>query len=124
MSALATRLPSAGTLAAGLAVALVVIAALVAVMRRHRDAFPLLAVFALPFRLPISTGGRTVNLLIPLYLVVAAGTLTYLLPRLLAWLASRDADAAGTGAACPGAGDGGRAVRAADAVLERPRQGG
>ena len=95
MSALATRLPSAGTLAAGLAVALVVIAALVAVMRRHRDAFPLLAVFALPFRLPISTGGRTVNLLIPLYLVVAAGTLTYLLPRLLAWLASRDADAAG-----------------------------
>jgi putative inorganic carbon (HCO3(-)) transporter len=95
MSALATRLPSAGTLAAGLAVALVVIATLVAVMRRHRDAFPLLAVFALPFRLPISTGGRTVNLLIPLYLVVAAGTLTYLLPRLLAWLASRDADAAG-----------------------------
>jgi O-antigen ligase len=87
---LATSLPSAGTLAAGLAVAVVVIAALVAVMRRYRDAFPLLAVFALPFRLPISTGGRTVNLLIPLYLVVAAGALTYLLPRLLAWLASRD----------------------------------
>ena len=84
MSALATRLPSAGTLAAGLAVALVVIAALVVVMRRHRDAFPLLAVLTLPFRLPISTDGRTVNLLIPLYLVVAAGTLTYLLPRLLA----------------------------------------
>src|SRR5277367_4631165 len=52
-------------------------------MRRYPDAFPLLAVFALPFRLPISTGGRTVNLLIPLYLVVAAGTLEYLLPRLL-----------------------------------------
>ena len=81
--ALATSLPSAGALAAGAAVALVVIAVLVAVMRRHRDAFPLLAVFALPFRLPISTDGRTVNLLIPLYLVVAAGTLTHLLPRLL-----------------------------------------
>jgi O-antigen ligase len=80
---LATRLPSAGALAAGVVVALVVIGALVLVMRRHRDAFPLLAVFALPFRLPISTGGRTVNLLIPLYLVIAAGTLTYLLPRLL-----------------------------------------
>jgi O-antigen ligase len=93
MSALATSLPGGGALAAGLAVALVVIAALVAVMRRHREAFPLLAVFALPFRLPIATGGRTVNLLIPLYLVVAAGTLTYLLPRLLAWLASRDAGA-------------------------------
>jgi O-antigen ligase len=80
---LATRLPSAGALAAGAVVALVVIGVLVLAMRRHRDAFPLLAVFALPFRLPISTGGRTVNLLIPLYLVIAAGTLTYLLPRLL-----------------------------------------
>jgi O-antigen ligase len=83
MSALATKLPSAGTIAAGLAVAVVVIAALVVVMRRHRDAFPLLAVLTLPFRLPISADGRTVNLLIPLYLVVAAGTLTHLLPRLL-----------------------------------------
>jgi O-antigen ligase len=83
MSAFATSLPSAGTLVAGLAVALVVVAALVAVMRRHRDAFPLLAVLTLPFRLPISADGRTVNLLVPLYLVVAAGTLTHLLPRLL-----------------------------------------
>jgi O-antigen ligase len=80
---LATSLPSAATLAAGAAIALVLIAALVALLRRHTDAFPLLAVFALPFRLPISTDGRTVNLLIPLYLVVAAGTLTHLLPRLL-----------------------------------------
>ncbi len=82
-TAIASSLPNAGTLAAALAGALVVIAALVAVMRRHRDAFPLLAILALPFRLPVSADGRTVNLLIPLYLVVAAGTLTYLLPRLL-----------------------------------------
>jgi O-antigen ligase len=74
---------SAGTLAAGLAVALVVIASLVVVMRRQRDAFPLLAVFALPFRVPISADGRTVNLLVPLYLVVAAGVVVHLLPRLL-----------------------------------------
>ena len=80
---LATRLPSAGTLAVGAVIAVVVIAGLVAVMRRHRDAFPLLAVFALPFRVPIAADGRTVNLLVPLYLVVAAGTLVYLLPRLL-----------------------------------------
>jgi O-antigen ligase len=79
-----TRLPSAGTLAAGAAVALVIVAALVVVMRRHEEAFPLLAIFALPFRLPISTDGKTVNLLIPLYLVVAAGVLAQLLPRLLA----------------------------------------
>ncbi len=83
MSALATSLPSASTLAIAVILALVVIAALMWVMRRQPEAFPLLAVFALPFRLPISTGGRTVNLLIPLYLVVAAGTLEYLLPRLL-----------------------------------------
>lgn len=80
---LATKLPSVGALALAAVVALAAIALLVAAMRRHEHAFPLLAVFALPFRLPISTGGRTVNLLIPLYLVVAAGTLTYLLPRLL-----------------------------------------
>ncbi len=92
MSALATSLPSAGMIALALIGALAVIAALVWVMRRHRDAFPLLAVFALPFRLPISTGGRTVNLLLPLYLVVAAGTIAYLLPRLrLRLAAGRDA---------------------------------
>jgi O-antigen ligase len=83
VSILATRLPSAGTIAAGLAVAIVVIAALVVVIRRRRDAFPLLAVFALPFRVPVSADGRTVNLLVPLYLVVVAGTLVHLLPRLL-----------------------------------------
>jgi O-antigen ligase len=91
---LASSLPSAGTLAAGALAALVVIAALVALMRRRPDAFPLLAVFALPFRLPISTDGRTVNLLIPLYLVVAAGTLTYLLPRLLAAVRGQTSDLA------------------------------
>jgi O-antigen ligase len=80
---LATRLPSAGTLAALLAGALVAIALLVPLLRRHADAFPLLAVLALPFRVPIATDGRTVNLLVPLYLVVGAGTLVHLLPR---WL--------------------------------------
>jgi O-antigen ligase len=80
---LATKLPSAGVLLAGVLAAAVVVAALVALMRRRDDAFPLLAIFALPFRLPISTGGKTVNLLIPLYLVVAAGTVAHLLPMLL-----------------------------------------
>src|SRR5436305_4949461 len=51
-------------------------------MRRRADAFPLLVALALPFRVPIATEGRTVNLLVPLYLVVAAGTLAGLLPRL------------------------------------------
>ncbi len=79
----------ASSIGAGAAVAAVLgaaaaIAALVVLMRRYADAFPLLAVAALPFRLPISADGRTVNLLIPLYLVVAAGVLAHLLPRLFA----------------------------------------
>src|ERR1700682_1738282 len=63
--------------------ALVAIAALALVMRRDSHAFPVLAVIALPFRLPISAEGRTVNLLLPLYVVVAAGVLAHLLPRLV-----------------------------------------
>ena len=43
----------------------------------------MLAVIALPFRLPIAADGRTVNLLLPLYAVVAAGVLAHLLPRIL-----------------------------------------
>jgi O-antigen ligase len=74
---------SAGLVAAAVLGAAAVIAVLVAVMRANADAFPLLAVLALPFRLPISAEGRTVNLLIPLYLVVGAGVLAHLLPRLL-----------------------------------------
>jgi O-antigen ligase len=80
---LATSLPSAGVIAAGLAAAVVVIAVLSAVMRRRAAAFPSLAVLALPFRVPISADGRTVNLLVPLYLVIAAGALVHLLPRLI-----------------------------------------
>jgi O-antigen ligase len=80
---IATSLPSPGVLAAAALGALVAIAALTLVMRREPRAFPLLAVIALPFRLPISADGRTVNLLLPLYAVVAAGVLAHLLPRLL-----------------------------------------
>jgi O-antigen ligase len=73
---------SAGVVVASVLGAAVVIAGLVVLMRAKPDAFPLLAVLALPFRLPISAEGRTVNLLIPLYLVVGAGVLAHLLPRL------------------------------------------
>jgi O-antigen ligase len=74
---------SVGVVVAAVLGAAVVIAGLVVLMRANRDAFPLLAVLALPFRVPISAEGRTVNLLIPLYLVVGAGVLAHLLPRLL-----------------------------------------
>jgi O-antigen ligase len=86
MTAPAVKLPSAGVLVPAILGGLVVVALLVVLMRRRADAFPLLAILALPFRLPIAAQGRTVYLLIPLYLVVAAGTLAHLTPRALAWL--------------------------------------
>jgi O-antigen ligase len=79
---LATKLPAPGVIAAALIGALVVIAVLALLMRRRPEAFPLLAILALPFRVPIEADGRTVNLLIPLYLVVAAGTVSWLAARL------------------------------------------
>ncbi len=82
MTVLASSL-SPGALATVAVSACAAIALLVYVMRRYEQAFPLLAIVALPFRLPISADGRTVNVLIPLYLVVAAGVLAHLLPRLL-----------------------------------------
>jgi O-antigen ligase len=72
------RAEAAGALVAGLAIVL----ALAALLHRRPQAFPVLAIAALPFRLPISTGGTTSNLLIPLYLVVGAGALAHLAPRL------------------------------------------
>jgi O-antigen ligase len=71
-----------GLVGAALVCTAAVIAALTLLMRRVPDALPLLAIVALPFRVPISADGRTVNLLVPLYLVVAAGTVAYLVPRL------------------------------------------
>ena len=58
---------------------------------------PLAIVAALPFRVPLHAGGDTANLLVPLYLVIAAGVLATLArdwsspapaqaPRPLAWL--------------------------------------
>src|SRR2546426_5961758 len=74
--------PSLGVVALALAGALLAVLALAWLMRRRADALPLLVALALPFRVPIAAEGRTVNLLVPLYLVVAAGTLARLLPRL------------------------------------------
>jgi O-antigen ligase len=75
-------LTSPGAIAAIALGVLVVAAGLVLAMRRDPRAFPVLAVLALPFRLPVSADGRTVNLLLPLYVVVAAGVLAHLVPRL------------------------------------------
>jgi len=67
--------PAAGVAAAVLGLALV--AALAAVFARLPTAFPIAVVATIPFRIPIAVGGSSSNLLLPLYLVVAAGALAF-----------------------------------------------
>jgi putative inorganic carbon (HCO3(-)) transporter len=55
---------------------LAAVAALALTFRRWPLALPLAIVFVLPFRVPLHAGGDTANLLIPLYLVIAAGVLS------------------------------------------------
>jgi putative inorganic carbon (hco3(-)) transporter len=68
----------------GVGVAVAVIAAIAVVIARHPTLLAPLAVAAVPFRVPIQAGGTTSNLLVPLYVVVAAGALAFIVPTLLA----------------------------------------
>jgi putative inorganic carbon (hco3(-)) transporter len=52
-------------------------------LRRWPQVLPPLLVATLPFRIPIDVGGDEVNLLLPLYVVIAAGALAYALDALL-----------------------------------------
>ncbi len=49
--------------------------ALAAVIHRRPVLLPVLVLVALPFRVPLAVGGEDANLLLPLYLVMAAGVL-------------------------------------------------
>jgi O-antigen ligase len=69
---------------AGAAVALAALGLAAAALVPRRWAIAPLAVFALPFRIPIESGGSTSNLLVPLYLVVAAASLAEIVPALRA----------------------------------------
>jgi putative inorganic carbon (HCO3(-)) transporter len=60
------------------AVGAVAVAALAYAFSRWRALLPLAIVFALPFRIPLEAGGESANLLVPLYLVIAAGVLAVL----------------------------------------------
>jgi putative inorganic carbon (HCO3(-)) transporter len=53
-------------------------------IHRRSELLALAAAAALPFRVPIESGGDTSNLLVPLYVVIGAGVLAYALPRLRA----------------------------------------
>ncbi|MFZ9669033.1 MAG: O-antigen ligase family protein [Solirubrobacterales bacterium] len=59
-------------------VGLLVVVGLAWLFDRHSVAFPIAAVVALPFRVPLELGGETANLLVPLYAVVAGGALAWL----------------------------------------------
>jgi O-antigen ligase len=64
------------------ALGLAAVAALAFLLGRRPGVLAVLALAALPFRVPVESGGSTANLLVPLYLVIAAGALAWLVPRL------------------------------------------
>jgi O-antigen ligase len=66
---------SPAQIAGGLVVGALALAALVAAFRRWPEAFPIAAFAVLPLRVPLDIGGETANLLVPLYLVIAAGAI-------------------------------------------------
>ncbi len=68
--------------AVGAALGIAVIAGLAFLIHRRPALLAPLVVIALPFRVPIQAGGATSNLLVPLYLVVAAGSLAFIVPAL------------------------------------------
>ncbi|WCB91420.1 hypothetical protein DSM104299_00091 [Baekduia alba] len=67
---------------AAVVVGLGALAGLAVLFDRHPTWFPLAAAAAIPFRVPIASGGSTANLLVPLYVVVGAGALAYAIPRI------------------------------------------
>ena len=69
----------APTVAASLVAAALLAAAATVLFRRLPAAFPVAALAALPLRVPLEIGGETANLLVPLYVVIAAGALAYAL---------------------------------------------
>ena len=70
------------TLAIAAGGGLAVVGALVMLLARRPHWFAYLVAGAIPFRIPIEAAGATANLLVPLYVVIGAGTVAWVLPRL------------------------------------------
>lgn len=77
------------------AVGLAAMGGLAWLFARRPGLFGVLALAALPFRVPVQAGGSTANLLVPLYVVIGAGALAWLIPRLAARHAGSPAERAG-----------------------------
>ena len=71
-------LPAAGAAVVGLAL----LAGAAVLVDRRPALLPLAALLAIPFRVPIESGGTSALLLVPLYFVVGAGALAFVVPRL------------------------------------------
>lgn len=97
-----------GLLAAAVAVTAALVIAGAAIFRRWPVVLPALVVFALPFRVPIGVGGEESNLLMPLYLVMAAGVLAAL------WREHRPSTSGPAGSGNPAADPGNGRVAASD----------
>jgi O-antigen ligase len=61
--------------AAAIVIGAVLVVTLAWVFRRRPVLMPLAIIGTLPFRIPLESGGETANLLVPLYVVIAAGVL-------------------------------------------------
>jgi hypothetical protein len=72
---------SPAQIAGGLIVGALALGGLVAIFRRWREAFPIAAFAVLPLRVPLDIGGETANLLVPLYLVIAAGAIASIIEQ-------------------------------------------
>jgi O-antigen ligase len=77
-------LPSPALIGAAVAVGAVVVGALALLILRRPEALPVLAVAALPFRVPVSIGDTAANLLVPLYAVIAAAIVAHAIRALRA----------------------------------------
>jgi putative inorganic carbon (hco3(-)) transporter len=64
-------------LAGACLVAIVAAVIVAAIFRRWEWAFPIVAFAVLPLRVPVTVGGQTSHLLVPLYLVIAGGVLSF-----------------------------------------------
>ena len=68
--------------AVGALIALAAVAAAAVLVAKRPEVLAGAVIVALPFRIPISAGGVTSNLLVPLYFVVAAGALAFIVTTL------------------------------------------
>ena len=73
--------PRPALAAVGGLLALAVLAGLALLFRRRPEALPLALVAVVPFRVPVTVGDETASLLLPLYGVIAAGCLAFVLGR-------------------------------------------